>query len=126
MNDLQRRDQVPIELQPPLHPSPPLGPSQEVPSRQCFVAQLVFFDADVGDKKMPEAENPVYDKDNGMADDLCLKEFQSTSIFQSAQPEDLLVAYLDFVRELPELIPSVRSRLQQQVEECLNIFQLQT
>ena len=82
MNEIQRRDQVPIKLQPPLHP---LGPSQEVLSRQCFVAQQVF-DADVvdvGDKKMPKPDNPVYDEDSDMANDMCIKEFQATALFQS-------------------------------------------
>ena len=123
LNELAKRQKVHdgTRQSPSVHPSLPLGPSH--------TAQQVSSDAavvDFGNKKMPEADNPVYDEDSDMADDMCLKEFQSTSLFQSAQPVDLLVAYLDFVRELPELIPSVRSRLQQQVKECLNIFQVLT
>ena len=87
LNELAKRQKVndEIRLSPSVHPSPPLGPSQGL---QNHAAQQVSSDAavvDVSDKKMPEADNPVYDEDSDMADDTCLKEFQSTSLFQSAQ-----------------------------------------
>ena len=64
LNELAKRQKVHdgTRQSPSVHPSPPLGPSQGL---QSHVAQQVSSDAavvDVHDKKMPEADNPVYDE----------------------------------------------------------------
>ena len=47
--------------------------------------------------------------------------FQSGTAFQCAAPEEIFAQYLDFIRMLPELIPSVRQKLLHQVVTHLKI-----
>ena len=51
--------------------------------------------------------------------------FQSTVVFRAASCEEIYVEYLGFIQELPELIPSVRKNVLDNVRKHLNISNIE-